>query len=57
MKIIDYAIVQNDMLSEFVQEVKDCIDKGWQPFGEIKLKRATSDIIIYNQVIVKYEDE
>jgi hypothetical protein len=51
-KIVAYMLIEAH-LGKIELDVNDCINRGWQPYGEIKLR--DSNYLL--QAMVKYEDE
>ncbi len=51
-KIVGYMLIEAH-LGKIELDVNDCINRGWQPYGEIKLR--DSNYLL--QAMVKYGDE
>ncbi len=57
-RIATYEIISFEDLNETVKFVKDGLNNGWQPYGELKVIRNENDEIQYIQAMVSYiEDE
>ncbi len=59
-EIMDYEIISSKSLNEVVKYVKDGLNKGWQPYGELKAVAFRTDeevdYIEYVQAMVMYEE-
>ncbi len=51
-KIVDYMVVEANLLESIDVKVKQLIDKGWVPFGGVSRSWRTDDA----QAMVKYEN-
>lgn len=58
MKIIKYQTVQTSSVGHLEKLVKEYIDMGWQPYGNLVVITTGhyNCNIYYTQVMVKYED-
>ena len=59
-KIIEYKIASGESKYELQEEVNELIKQGWQPYGEICIKKSGGFLDWgepYSQPIVKYEKE
>ena len=62
-KILKYKVVTASYSDSLAENVNNCIDAGWQPFGSISVsstyqqKHPAGIKSIYAQAMVKYEDK
>jgi hypothetical protein len=57
MTIVNYEIRRNVNHNALEQDVRDGIDQGWQPFGNLVVEKVSVNgqtSIIYMQVMVRY---
>ncbi len=54
--IIGYMVVQSSDGDELAVKVVQLLRKGWQPFGSVCQNVMSSDIEIFAQAMVRYEE-
>lgn len=55
-KIEKYELVEDTYARDFNKKINDFIQKGFQPFGMLKIEKSSSGVIKYFQAMVKYEE-
>lgn len=57
MRIVDYHVVTWKDVGIMTAEVRDRIEHGWQPYGDMILSRAGLGDAVFTQPMVKYGEE
>jgi hypothetical protein len=57
IKITDYQVVSSSHTSDLSEKVDHSIGDGWQPYGSPMVTSSEREGTIFNQAIVKYEEE
>ena len=55
-KIEKYEVVADIYVNDFNKKINDLIQKGFQPFGLLKIEKTSSGSIKFIQPMVKYEE-
>lgn len=51
-RVASYIVVVSDDLDQFIHEVQECVDDGWQPFGSLVVSHVAEKVFFY-QVVIK----
>lgn len=54
-EIIDYKLLWENDSSKLDKLVKELIRKGYQPFNGVSITTSADGLIVFAQVMVKYE--